>query len=245
MRYKLVIILMGCVLAFSAPGLADTLELADGTLLEGRYITSNESYFIFDTGDEIKAIPVEDVAILYLSAGVEKALLASAAPEPAVLTLPVGTRLKISLSQTVDSSRHSAGHRFRGQLEGDLRVDGTTVVRRGADVFGQLTGATQARRLVGRSDLQAEFTGIMINGKIYSITTTSLEAEGSSSAAQTVGRTARGAAIGGLIGGRSGVRTGASIGAGAAILTRGDSINIPAGTLVQTTLAAPLTVQPW
>ena len=243
MRYKIIILTLLLITAAYTAGWSDTLELADGTLLEGRYITSNESYFIFDTGDEIKAIPVEDVAILYLSAGVEKALLASAAPEPAALTLPVGTPLKISLSQTVDSSRHGAGHRFRGQLEGDLRVNGTTVVRRGSEVFGQLTGASEARRLVGRSELQAEFTGIMINGKIYPITTTSLEAEGSSSAAQTVGRTARGAAIGGLIGGRSGARTGASIGAGAAILTRGDSINIPAGTLVQTTLAAPLTVQ--
>ena len=143
-------------MGFYSSAMADTLELADGSLLEGRYITSNESYFIFDTGDEIKAIPVEDVAILYLSAGVEKALLASAAPEPTALTLPVGTPLKISLSQTVDSSRHSAGHRFRGQLEGDLRVNGTTVVLRGSEVFGQLTGASQARRLVGRSELQAE-----------------------------------------------------------------------------------------
>ena len=32
-----------------APGTvtADTLELVDGTLVEGRYVTSNEDYFIF------------------------------------------------------------------------------------------------------------------------------------------------------------------------------------------------------
>ena len=48
------------------------------------------------------------------------------------------------------------------------------------------------------------------------------------------------AAVGALIGGRSGARTGAAIGAGTAILTQGETVYIPRGTLVETTLSAPL-----
>jgi len=222
---------------------ADTLELADGTLLEGRYVTSNESYFIFDAGGEIKAIPVGEVVALYMSAGVEAALSAQEATEPDIVTVPEGTRMLVTLSETIDSSRHGAGHRFRGQLEGDLVVDGNRIARHGSYVFGQITAATQARRVAGRSELQAEFTDIMIDGQIFPISTTGLEAQGSGTGAQSLGRTARGAAIGGLIGGRSGARTGAAVGAGAAIVSRGASVNIPRGTLVEATLTAPLILQ--
>ena len=61
-------------------------------------------------------------------------------------------------------------------------------------------------------------------------------------AGRTVGRTARAAAVGGLIGGSSGARTGARVGLGASILTSGASVNIPRGTIVETSLTAALTL---
>ncbi len=238
----LITTLLFAVLSITA--MADTLELVDGTLIEGRYVTSSETYFIFETGGEINAFPVGDVVALYLSTGVDKALAAVQPPEPPAQIVPAGTPLMITMSETVDSSRHRAGHRFRGQLVGDLVVQGNTVVRRGSYVFGQITQARQAGRLVGSSELAVEFTGIMVDGQIFPITTTGLRAEsgGPGSGAQTVGRTARAAAIGGLIGGSSGARTGARVGAGVSIITRGDSINIPRGTLIETTLATPLSI---
>jgi hypothetical protein len=243
MRYPIILIIMVLTAALCSQVMADTLEMVDGSLVEGRYVTSNESYFIFDAGGEIKAIPVDEVAALYLSAGVEKAILSAAVEtEPEPLTLPAGTRMLVTISETIDSSRHRAGHRFRAQLEGDLVVRGTTVVRRGSYVFGQISEARQARRLAGRSELQVEFTDIMIDGQIFPISTTGLEAQASGAGAQTLGRTARAAAIGGLIGGSSGARTGAAVGAGASIITRGASVNIPRGTIVETTLAEPLAV---
>ena len=48
------------------------------SLVKDPYLNSNESYFIFNAVGEIKAIPVEEVAALYLSAGVEKAILSTA-----------------------------------------------------------------------------------------------------------------------------------------------------------------------
>ena len=149
----------------------------------------------------------------------------------------------IRTADTIDSSRHSAGHRFTGQLEGALVVDGVTVAPRGAYVHGRITQAGQARRLAGTAELAIEFTDIVIDGQLVPISTTGIQAQTGNEAARTVGRTARSAAIGGLIGGSSGARTGARVGAGASLLTSGASINVPAGTIIETTLAAPLEVQ--
>jgi len=47
------------------------------------------------------------------------------------------------------------------------------------------------------------------------------------------------------MGGSSGARRGARVGVGASIIASGSesSINIPAGTIVETTLSAPLVIQ--
>ena len=83
---------------------------------------------------------------------------------------------------------------------------------------------------------------VMVDDVLVPISTGELAAQTDGEAARTVGRTARAAAIGGLIGGSSGARTGAQVGVGASILTRGASINIPRGTIIETTLAAPVTI---
>ena len=69
-----------------------------------------------------------------------------------------------------------------------------------------------------------------------------LKAQGANEAGRTAGRTARAAALGGLYGGSSSAKKGAKVGLGASILTSGASINIPAGTLVETNLRNPLTL---
>jgi hypothetical protein len=88
------------------------------------------------------------------------------------------------------------------------------------------------------------FTDVILNDEFIPISTGQLSAQTGNEAGRTVGRTARAAAVGGLIGGSSGARTGAAVGAGASILTGGASINIPRGTIIETSLAAPITVIP-
>ena len=82
----------------------------------------------------------------------------------------------------------------------------------------------------------------MINDQLFEIATEGMQAQTKNEAGRTVGRTARAAAIGGLISGRSGARTGAAVGAGASLLTSGQSINVPAGTILETRLRVPVTV---
>ena len=119
-------------------------------------------------------------------------------------------------------------------------VNGVTAVPRGTFLYGRISQAQQAGRLVGSSELAIEFTDVMINDQLIAISTSGLQAQGGNEAGRTVGRTARAAALGGLAGGSRGARTGARVGAGASLVTRGSSINIPAGTILESSLSAAL-----
>ena len=157
-------------------------------------------------------------------------------------TAPAGTHIMVQMTQTINSRQHSVGHQFTAALEGDMVVNGTVVAPHGTRVYGRLIQAKQAGRVAGRSQMTIELTQMLINNQRRPIQTSNVQAVASSgSGRNTAGRTARGAAAGGIIGGRSGARTGAKVGAGVSVLTRGQSINIPAGTLLDFTLAAPFT----
>lgn len=231
-------------LLISSPLIADTIELADGSLLEGDFVGSSNGIIMFDTGDGIEAFPEDQVVGIFLSEGVSTAEALAAVAAPAGATVPAGTRLVIRTTETIDSNQHGAGHRFRGQLEGALVVGGVTAVPRGTFVHGRAIQSSSSRRASGSSDLAIEFTDFLLDDQLIPIRTTGLQAQGANEAGRTVGRTARAAAIGGLIGGSSGARTGAKVGVGASILTSGSSINIPRGTMLEMHLDAPLTVDP-
>jgi hypothetical protein len=241
---KLFVLIIAGISALTASSLlADTLELANGQLHEGTFVGSSNGIVMFDTGAGIEAFPQDQVVGLFFSNGVATAEAIIEEPSRGQIVVPAGTRLVIRTTDNIDSSQHSAGHRFRGQLEGALVVDGVTVVARGSFVHGRITQANQAGRVAGSSELAAEFTDIMVDDQLLPISTGTLAAQTAGEAGRTVRRTARNAALGGLIGGSSGARTGAAVGAGAALLTSGASVNIPRGTILETSLIAPLTVR--
>jgi hypothetical protein len=223
--------------------MADTIELADGTILEGDFVGSSNGIIMFNTGDGIEAFPEAEVVGVFFSDGVETAMGQAGAPQAPALTVPAGTRMVLRMTESVDTNRHRAGHRFRAQLEGAIVVDGVTIARSGTFVHGAIVAASQSGRLAGSSSMSIEFTDIMIDDQLHPIATTAVSAQGASEAGRTLGRTARAAAIGGLIDGSSGAKTGARVGAGVSILTSGSSINIPRGTMLETTLRTPLVIQ--
>ncbi len=231
-----------CLVLLASFSVADTLELADGTILEGDFVGSSNGIVMFNTGDSIEAYPESQVVGIFLSEGVATAEALAAAPSQPYISIPAGTRLVIRMVDTVDSKRHGVGHKFRGQLEGALVINGVTMVPRGTFLYGTVTSASSSGRAVGKAQLAMEFTDIMIDDQLFPIATQALAAQTGGQGKKTVGRTARSAAIGGLIGGSSGAKTGAKVGVGASILTGGDSINIPAGTLLETALRVPLNI---
>jgi len=221
---------------------ADSLELADGTILEGDFVGSSNGIIMFNTGDSIEAYPESQVVGIFLSEGVATAQSYAASPDASAVTVPAGTRVVIRMVDSVDTKRHKAGHKFRGQLEGALVVNGVTAAPRGTILYGVVVSSKQSGRAVGSSSMAMEFTDIMINDQLFPIATQTLAAQSGNESGRTVGRTARAAAIGGLIGGSSGAKTGAKVGVGASILTSGSSINVPAGSLLETTLRTPLRI---
>ena len=220
-----------------APLFADTLELIDGEILEGDFVGSSNNIIMFDTGGGIQAFPETEVVGIYLSSGVD---IRASQPQQSTVVVPAGTRLVIRMTDAIDSRQHKAGHRFRGQLEAALVVEGVTAAPRGAFVYGQIIESKKSGRLAGSATLAITFTDIMLDDQFYPIVVTGLQAQGSNEAGKTVGRTARAAVIGGLIGGSSGAKTGAKVGVGASILTSGSSLSVPAGTLLETKLAEAL-----
>ena len=219
--------------------MADSIELSDGTVLEGDFVGSSNGVIMFNTGDGIEAYPEDQVIGVFFSSGVATAQAAT--PQAPTLTAPAGTRMMIRTVETIDSRSHGVGHRFRGQLEGAIVVDGVTIAPNGSFVYGTVSSASRSGNLVGSSQLSLEFTGIMIDDQLYPIATTALSTPTGGEAGRTIGRTARAAAIGGLIDGKKGARTGMKV--GVSILTSGASINVPRGTLIETTLRTPLILQ--
>lgn len=241
---KLTVALATVLVTFTVlPLMADTIELSDGTILEGDFVGSSNGVIMFNTGDGIEAYPEDQVAGVFFSSGANNAVAQAAAPQKPITTVPAGTRLVIRTVEDVDSRQHRAGHRFRGQLENAIVVDGVTVAARGTFVHGVIASSSQAGNVAGSSSLSMEFTDVLINDDLYPIATTALQSQTAGEAGRTVGRTARAAAIGGLIDGKSGARTGMKVGAGVSLLTSGSSINVPRGTLLETTLRTPLVIQ--
>ena len=79
----------------------------------------------------------------------------------------------------------------------------------------------------------------MINNQMKPVVTNEVGAESANTTGKTAGTTARAAAIGGLVDGSSGAKTGAKIGLGASLLTRGNAVTIPSGTLLDFRLQQP------
>ncbi len=76
---------------------------------------------------------------------------------------------------------------------------------------------------------------------MFPMKTQNIGGQGVNSAKTSVGRTARAAAIGGLVDGSDGAKTGAKVGGGAAILTKGNDIQVPKGELIEFILSALFT----
>ncbi len=83
----------------------------------------------------------------------------------------------------------------------------------------------------------------MINDELHAIATNALQAKTNNEAKNTARRTARAGVIGGLIDGSDGAKTGAKVGLGVSVLTKGSSIHIPSGTIMETNLRTPVTVK--
>lgn len=250
-QYARITVLLLAMAGLSVHAVADKLVLVDGQTLQGELISRNTETVVFAIGGQQLSFPIANVKSIELDMAAPpaqpEASAATAAPAAAVpassgLIVPAGTRVVAKTNEAIDSKRQKTGHRFTAALESALIVDGKTVAPRGAAVYGVLSEVKKSRRAFGSSELVLTFTEILIDEQMVPFETAALQAVTDNTAKNSAGKTARAAAIGGLIDGSDGAKTGAKVGVGASIITSGNSINIPAGSLLETQLTAAFTV---
>jgi hypothetical protein len=263
--------LLGLILATTAA--ADTLELKDGRVLQGRYLGGTQAVMRFEINGEVQTFSVNDVVALTFtrrssnSGGVAPAYPPTdSAPAPAssyaptaaapagdgTVTIPAGQSMLIRMIDGVDSSKNHVGDIFHASLETDLTIGDTVVARKGTDVYGRLAQAKEAGHLAGSSELQLELTRMVIDGRDYPVVSSDYtlqgKGRGKNTAEKVGGGAALGAIIGAIAGGGKGAAIGAGVGAGAGgavqVLTRGQQVKVPSETVLEFRLQQAATVTP-
>jgi hypothetical protein len=248
---------------------ADTLELKDGRVLQGKYLGGTQAVLRFEVNGEVQAFSTNDIVALTFtghsgSAAPTAAPVAPpvAAPAPSNLadnsvpggdiTIPAGQSLLVRMIDGVDSSKNHVGDVFHASLETDLYIGNSIVARKGTDVYGRLAQAQEAGHLSGSSELQLELTRIVIDGKDYPVVSSDYSLKGKGRGSDTAKKVGGGAVAGAIIGAIAGGGRGAAIGAGVGsaagggvqVFTRGQQVKVPSETLLEFRLQQPATVTP-
>jgi hypothetical protein len=244
---------------------ADTLELKNGSLIKGKFLSGTGTEISFQVGSTIQKYNVADIVSLkFDSEGAASApapqpqsslpddpgTVAHVEMKPAYVTIPAGTRISVRTMDAIDSTYNVVGDRFQASLEEALMLEGNVLVAQDALVYGRLTQSKESGTFTGRSQLRLELTGIVVSGKLVPVVTGEYEVTGKSRGASTAKRTVGGAALGAIIGGVAdggqGAAVGAGIGAGAGagseIITGGDQVKVPSETLLDFTLQQDVSI---
>jgi hypothetical protein len=168
------------------------------------------------------------------------------------VTIPAGTLLQIRVSETLDVSKLQDGAPFQATAASDVFEGNVLAIPRGAVLQGTVVQAKNPGALGGSGELQLQITSINLGGKVYPVASDIWSSKGPNKAGYTASNTVGGAVVGALIGGLIGRGPGAAIGAvagggaglAASSATNGPRIFLPAETLLNFHLSAPVTVQP-
>jgi hypothetical protein len=252
-------------LLFASGAVADSLELKDGRVLQGRFLGGTQALMRFSVNGEVQTFNVTEIVALTFTNnyGAAPAAAPDPAPQPpqaavapaavapgAAVTIPAGQSLLVRMIDGVDSKKNNVGDIFHASLETDLTVNGGLVARKGTDVYGRLAQAKEAGHLSGSSELQLELTRMVINGQDYPVVSSDYSLKGKGRGANTAEKVGGGAIAGAIIGAIAGGGRGAAIGAGAGsaagagvqVFTRGQQVKVPSETLLEFPLQQPVTV---
>ena len=252
------------VLFFAGVAAADTLELKDGRVVQGRFLGGTQALVRFSANGEVQTFNVTEIVALTFTTNYGNSAApapapaaapqAAAAPEPApaggTITVPAGQAMLVRMIDGVDSSKNHVGDIFHASLETDLVIGGSVVARKGTDVYGRLAQAKEAGHVSGSSELQLELTRMVVNGQDYPVVSSDYTLKGKGRGANTAEKVGGGAALGAIIGaiagGGKGAAIGAGVGAGAGgavqVLTRGQQVKVPSETLLEFRLQQPVTI---
>ncbi|UCD52395.1 MAG: hypothetical protein JSW27_07110 [Phycisphaerales bacterium] len=256
---------LGIACLLSSQALGDTLQLRNGTALQGGFVSFDGETIKFATNLGLQSIPRAQALVLTFAAPAATASAspppsqpaapapagqtaepaatsATASPQPSgPVTIPAGTVLVVSMTSQV-SSQSKAGQRFSAKVATDVKAGPAVVARAGTTVYGRVIKSSQARRLSGRSTLELALSEINIGGTMYPLMTTNFAEAGKSSFRKTARNAGVGALIGGAVGDSDDAKTGAAIGVGVSVIRKGQSITVPVGAKLEFRMTQPLTI---
>jgi hypothetical protein len=242
-------------------GLADTITMKDGRVIQGTYLGGSARQVRVEIGDQIQTLDVSDVARIEFGnsapveepAAVRREERREAAAQQAMLgiTLPAGTNFAVRMIDSVDSQTSQVGQSFAGSLDAPVvDANGQTIIPRGADVVLKLVDSKQSGKIAGRAELALAMMSVRVNGQMVDIQTQTVREKSADRAGRSAGTIGGGAIGGAVLGGILGGGKGAAIGLGAGaaggtaveMVTSGQRVRVPSETRLTFVLDNPVRI---
>lgn len=160
--------------------------------------------------------------------------------------IPNGTQLDVRLDTTLSSRTARREDRVEGTVVDTVRIDGRTAIPAGTRVRGIVRDVQPASRPSHGGRIDLEFDQLLMpNGRRVDIRSTvaGIEEEGFSKKRAGLGAVL-GGILGGVLDGKKGALIGVLVGGGGAVVgSKGDDVELPAGTVVSLRLDRSIAVR--
>lgn len=172
-------------------------------------------------------------------------------PDAVRVTVQPRTLVTVEFVDRLSSHESRAGQQFTARVVEPVSVPEGIAIPAGSVVTGKVVAANPAKKVGGSSQLNVEFTWVQLPGGDTVPFSATFSARGKSATGRDVGIIAGAAAAGAIVGnqvidrdgGTKGALVGAAAGAVAASQTRAKPVVIPAGTVTNLELSAPIQLE--
>jgi hypothetical protein len=168
------------------------------------------------------------------------------------VTLPIGTLVRVRISEPIDTGKTKPGTLFQATVANDVYAGQALAVPRGAVIQGKVIDISKAGATTGHASVALNLNTLTLGGQSYPLATDNWTSASAGKGAYTAGNTVGGAALGAIIGGIVGRGPGAAIGAvaggatgvAASAATPGPRVVLPPESMLTFHLTQPITVTP-
>ncbi len=176
-------------------------------------------------------------------------------PAETFVTIPSGTTIAVRTDQSIDSQTAAPGETYPGVVVRDVfDASGKVAIPHGSTATLVIRESRGQGKVQGRSELAVDVAAVRVQGRRYRLETSDFVERGREglganqrTAKFTGGGTVLGTIIGAVAGGGKGAAIGALSGAAAGAatqgLTRGKGVRIPAETVLNFQLEAPIRIR--
>lgn len=166
------------------------------------------------------------------------------------LAIAQGTQVHVRLEEAISSRTARIEDRVEATVELPVRdQSGRILIPAGSRMVGTVTRVQRAQRPARGGELDMVFDSLYLGSTRYDVRTRLVSVDEDLDRSETAERAGIGAVLGGVLGGLLGGTKGALIGlviggTGGVASSRGDEVELPAGTILTLSLEQPLSARP-